>query len=147
MADPNSSYGNRRVPTHGVGPYEFQVPDLDPGDTHIIDLREKEENGTKGYYTVLSEAGYDVVEIGNQTSQRLTATLNEVNNYPVFSNSVRGIDHEGTYRIEVKNNGTGTASNVTVTIEQSGYNSDQQAKDERSKSPFAKVINHFTGLG
>lgn len=146
MADPDAAFGNRNVPTHGVGPYEFEVPSLDPGDSYRLDLREYEENGTRGYYTVLSEAGYDEIEIGNQTSHRLSAEINDVNHYPVFPDTVRGIKHDGTYVVTVTNNGTGTASDIVITIEQTGYDTDTQAKERRTEGPARKLIRKFTGL-
>lgn len=146
MPDPNTRYGNRQVPTHGAGPYTFDVPSLAAGDSWRIDLREHEENGTKGYYTVISESGYNHVEVVNSTSHPLRVTLNETNSYRTVSDSVRSIEHDGTYVIEIRNEGSGSADDVSVTFLQSGMSADTAAKKEASEPPVRRVIRRFTGL-
>lgn len=146
MPDPNARYGQRQNPTHGAGPYTFDVPDLAAGDAWSINLREYEKYGTKGYYTVISEAGFDNIEIINSTSQPLDVTLNETNSYRAVSDSVRSITHDGTYTVRIYNDGTGTASDVTLSILNTGMTADKAAKDRASESPARRIIRNFTGL-
>lgn len=146
MPDPNARYGDRQVPTHGVGPYSFDVPSLAAGESWRINFREYEENGTKGYYTVLSESGFNVVEVVNATSQPLTITVNEAADYRAVGDSVRSITHDGAYVVEITNTGSGSADDVTLTTLQTGMNADQQAKKMQSEPPVRRVIRKFTGI-
>lgn len=146
MPDPNARYGKRQNPTHGAGPYTFDLPSLAAGDSWRIDLREYEEYGTKGYYTVISEAGFDNIEVINSTSQPLNISLNETNTYRAVSDSIRSITHDGTYTVEVRNDGTGSADEVTLSILNTGMTADKQAKDRASESPARRMIRNWTGL-
>lgn len=146
MPDPNTRYGNRQVPTHGSGPYTWDLPSIAAGDSWRLNLREYEEHGTKGYYTVISESGYNEVEVVNATSQPLRIELNDTNTYRAVSDSVRSIGHDGTYVVKIANEGTGSADDVSLTILQSGMSADTAAKKEAGDPPLRRVIRNFTGL-
>lgn len=149
MPDPSIPFGERDVPIDGAGPYTFDAPQLAPGDRFRINLREYEENGTVGYYTVLSEAGYDTLSIENPTNAQLTVTVNENGKYPIAGNQSRSIEQRGIYEFAIKNESatvTTNAGDVKATILQSGYDSDVSARERRREPPIRKVIRKFTGV-
>lgn len=147
MPDPNQRYGQRQVPTHGAGPYQFDVPDIAAGGRYRLNLREYEENGTRGYYTVISEAGYDNVTIDNESNVRLLVTLNENAQFPVVPNQTRSLDREGTYDIEIQNQSdTDAAVGVSLTIERSPYGADNAERDRRTEPLARSLLRNFTGI-
>lgn len=148
MADPGTLYGNRKTPTHGAGPYQFDVGALDPGNSFRINFREYEEHGTKGYYTTITEVGFNSVTIDNQSGEPLVVTINENNKYPVVPNQSRSLSQEGIYDVRVANNGGATIADgdVTFTVSQSGYDGDTRAREMRKESPVRRVIRNFTGI-
>jgi len=151
MVDPKAPSGDRRSPVDGVGPYQTgeqfpEVPALGAGESYRLNLRAFD----RGRYIALSEAGYDSVVITNDSDQRLRATLNETNRYPVPSNAAKSIGHAKTYVIKVTNVDTSSISDaggVIVEIQKDPLGADEAARRRSRQSPLSKVLEQFTGLG
>jgi hypothetical protein len=148
MADPNKAFSERNSPAEGVGPYEFNIPALAPGETHTINLREREN----GRFVVLSPAGYDTVNITNSTDNvTLRITINETNSYEVPPNTQPSIGIPGQYRYDITNTepsggATAAAEDTNLTVLKEAYGADEQARSSRQESAVRKVIRHFTGV-
>lgn len=147
MPDPGRRFADRREPTESVGPYTFDVPGLAAGEEWILNLREYEENGTRGYYVVLSEAGYDVAQIENRSNEPLEIMINEVNRLTVPANTQETEEQSGMYDFRITNLGGAAvaADDVRLTILKEGYGADDAARATRG-NPVAQVIENLTGV-
>lgn len=155
MPDPKGAFSERNSNPDGVGPYDFIVGedigngDLQAGDSEILNLREYEENGTVGYYTVLSEAGYDNIMVENQDSgNNIRVNINEVGDLSVPANTIQSNQQKGMYRFEVKNVGSTTiaSGDIILTIKQSGYGANEAARARLSESPLKGFLRSQFGL-
>lgn len=155
MPDPKQSYGQRNAPIQGAGPYQFQVGgdfgtgDLPPGETATLDLREYEENGTVGYYVVISESGYNSVQIRNDASESLQVQVNETWNFDVPPSTIQTLEQEGMYRFTVKNLGDinpVAAQDVTLTITREAYGADAKARREAESPAWRNMLRNQLGI-
>lgn len=155
MPDPAEPFGRRRSDPNGVGPFrfvygtDFGSGSLAAGARATLDLRELVENGTAGYYVVLSEAGYDSLEVENRdVNNPVLVEVNEHWQFAVPANTISGIDQAGMYRVTVENEGaTAIASgDLVIEIAKSPFGADDAARQRAAQPPIAAVIEKFTGL-
>lgn len=146
MADPGTPFNERRGNINGVGPYDFQNPDpLDPGNTWTINFRSYEN----GRFMALTERGWDEAELSNyDTGNPIVVSINEATSRRVPTETTRGVEIEGMYRFDVENVGTGTiaAEDVELTVLQTPFDADQQARERATQSPIERVVRNLTGL-
>lgn len=146
MPDPNTDFSERRSDPDGVGPYEFTVPELAPGESWRLDLREREN----GRFVGLSPAGYDALLVDNTSATvPLTVRLNDSQEFPVPANTSRPLTSSGTYVVEVENTSatdTLDAGAVEVAIQKEPYGADEAARNRRGRGVVSQVVENFTGV-
>lgn len=148
MADPKQTFSDRQSDPEGVGPFTFSVPELAPGESHTINLRER----SGGRFVVLSPAGYDSLTIKNlNATATLNLTVNEATEYPIAPNTEPSIGLNGQYRYDITNTepdggATVSAGEVRLTVLKEAFGADAQARKSRSEGPVRKVVRHFTGI-
>jgi hypothetical protein len=132
----------------GAGPFLFKAPELDPGDTFRVDLREVERNGSKR--ALRQYVPFDSVSVTNASTQSaILATYNGQYDARVLPNTVESFSRQGVAEIDVVNTGSSTidANDVTLEVVKEPYGADERARDERAnEGPFANVLENFTGL-
>lgn len=154
MPDPSNSFSERNSPLHGAGPYQFNPADfgvatLNPGVSATLDLREYEENGTKGYYTVISEKGYNVLQVRNSGTADLSVEVNETWNIDVPAASIQTLSQPGMYRFRIRNEDTVNSlpsKDVSIQIQQEAFGSDDKARSDVSDPVWKRVIKGQLGL-
>lgn len=146
MPDPKPRYENRHKPVEGAGPFLFDVGTLAAGETFRLNLRGHEENGIRGYYVAISEAGYDVLEVENPSGERLTVTINETADYPVSPNNTKEVTMEGIYDVHLENIGANAADDLRLSVLQTGHGADEAAREAKREPPIRGVIRKFTGI-
>jgi len=155
MPDPAVAYSERKVDPEGVGPFDFRLgtdfgtTPLSASSRAVLDLREYAENGTKGYYTVLSEVGYDELQIENRDPDNpIKVEINESAATRVPANTVQSLETRGMYRWDVVNAGSTDIAqdDVILEINKSPYGADEQARDRRRENPLRSVVRQFTGI-
>lgn len=148
MADPNTPFSERNSNPEGVGPYTFELPELQPGETYTLNLRDRE----RGRFVVLSPAGYDNATIKNQSDvATIDVLINEATSYPIAPNTEPTIGMSGQYRYDITNTqeSGGTvidAGDVQLTILKEAYGADEAARSRQQEGPIRKVVRHFTGV-
>lgn len=144
MADPHQTFSERNSDPTGVGPFQFDVAALAVGETHVIDLREREN----GKYVDLSPAGYDSVEVQNVSTEPLIVRINEHNTLSVPGNTTQSLSLSGMYRFDITNEGSGAtdAGDVSVEVLKEPFGDDQLARQRATESPLRGVLRHFMGV-
>lgn len=148
MADPKTRFSERQSNPEGVGPFEFDIPALAPGETHTINLRERQN----GQYVVLSPAGYDSLTVRNETDNvRLKVTVNETNTVPVPANTQPNLTIKGMYRFDITNTEPAGGSSVSdgdasITVLKESYGADEQARERKNESVLRGLVRNYTGV-
>lgn len=138
---------NKRM-LNGAGPWSFDVPELAPGESFDLDLRNMEFNGERRYFRKFLPM--DTAQVTNLSADAaVRVTINGQFSDVVPPNVVEGYEDQTITHVRIENlsgSATISAGDVVLTLERTPYNADDRARDEASKPPAAGVIKKFTGL-
>lgn len=129
--------------TNGGGPWTFEnEAALAPGDHFLLDFRNMEYKGTKGFFKAWTPL--DVAQIiNNDGSNHLNVTYNGQYNGTVVPNAVETYDRQGITRIRIENGGGTTiaAGEVKVEVKKEPYGADEAARERQNNHPAVNVLN------
>jgi len=135
------------TPAEGAGPYLFDAPELAPGETFRIDLRNVELNGKKR--ALRQYVPFDNVSFTNAAdASNVLATYNGQYDSKVIANTVESFSRQGIAEIEVMNlSGSNTipAGEITVEVTKEPYGADDAARASRNRGPVSEIFENFTG--
>jgi hypothetical protein len=136
---------DRETRQAGAGPFTFEPPALDPGESWRIDL----EKTDKGRY--FRYVPFDVVLVKNyDSSNRIDVQINGRTNAAVDIDP-NGKDSYGEVPIRtlrVINRGTGTIAegDVTLSVKRDPFDADDAARVEADRGPIERIIRNNIGL-
>lgn len=134
----------------GAGPWLFETDKaLSQGDSFVIDFRNMEQNGQKGYFKKYLPLDQAVIT-NTDASAFLSVEYNGVFEQSVGPSTSETFDDAGVRSIRVTNRTSGTtipAGDVMVEVLKTPYGADDAARDRRGRGPIGDVIEKFTGVG
>lgn len=134
-------------PIGGRGPWTWNLPALNAGESWTLDLRNMEYEGVPRYFRRFLPL--DAAQVGNvNDTEPVRVTFNERYSDVVYPNTVDSYDDEGIVHVRVTNAGSAgiSAGKVDVTLELTPYDGDDRARSNARESPLASVVEKFTGL-
>lgn len=131
------------------GPWVFELPELQPGETFTKKLRNAEYNGQKGWFKK-----YLPIETAQVTNLDDTSPIRVVFNgtYPddIPPNVSETYEQIGVASFEVTNRSDSaviSADDVTVTLLKEAYGADEAARQSAQKGVVQKVSENLFGVG
>lgn len=132
----------------GAGPFLFDTPQLDPGESWNLNLRDREYAGKKRGLT--RYIPFDVLSVSNTDPN--ASVLVEVNGqyeFGVFANTTESFNRQGVASVTVTNRSatdTIDAGNVEVELTREPFGADDEARQSAKQSPIVNSIEGVTGL-
>lgn len=141
-------HNNREKRLAGGGPWKFEVPALGPGESWVADFRNREYNGSRGYFR--QWLPFDYAQVTNQnTSINLAVEINGVFEDTVVPNAIEDYSNQNITEIRITNqSGTDSTSagDVAVAVGVEPYDSDDRAREQKTQPTLAGVVEKFTGV-
>lgn len=132
----------------GGGPWLLDLDgDLAPGEFEVFNLESMEYNGRKGYFRPWLPL--DTVLVKNlDTGNDLKVTYNGQYESVVEANAADTYGDVGVVRFRVENLGGSTVAAEDVVIQGSvePYGADDQALEQKQRSPLEKAARNLIGL-
>lgn len=135
-------------PAEGAGPFKFEAPELAPGESYTVDLREVERNGKKR--ALARYVPFDVATVANgSNSARVEGLFNGIYDTSVFPNTTESFDRQGVAEVTVRNESstdTIDAGDVTIEVTREPHGADDAALERKRQGPIASVVSGVTGI-
>ena len=138
---------NSKNPTETIGPITIDIPALAAGDSHTINLRQRERNGRKGWFRPYLPM--DSLQLTNQSAVDLEVSVNGTFSDLVVSNAVESYDDAGVVSLTVTNLSGSTSTSggeVTAAVSRTPYDADDAAREQLGRSQASQIIEKFTGV-
>jgi len=128
----------------GGGPWTFEAPTLDPGESYYIDFRNVKFNGQKGWFRKWLPLDY--AQITNlDTGNAVEVTYNSRFSDFVVPNAIETFDNQGITKVRVRNSGGSTiaADDVKIAVGKDPYDADNAAREQRKGGSWSprKALN------
>lgn len=122
---------------NGAGPFEFEPPALDPGDSQQYDFRKLEKGRYRRWLP------FDVVNFVNESVERVEVEINGVYNTRVPGNQVRAWNETGVNRVRLWNRGGATiaSGDFAVEVQAEPFGADEQARRNAEGNWLNKAAN------
>lgn len=130
------------------GPWLFELPELQAGESWSADFRNREKNGRKaGYKPFLP---FDYAQVTNQdVDNNVRVSFNgAIYEDLVVSNSIESYDDIGVSDVTIYNAGSTaiSAGDVVLAVGLDAYDADEAARERKKSGPVSQVVEHLTGL-
>lgn len=126
----------------GGGPWEFASPELSPGETWRINLRNRRFNGTNGWFR--KWLPLDFAQINNNNQVTLSLILNNEHSDTVLPTTTEAYDSYEYHTLAVTNESSGTtlaAGAVTLVLAKQAYGADQRAREQASRPWLQRAMD------
>lgn len=126
----------------GEGPWEFEIPELAPGESHYLDFRNMTHRGRPGYFRAFLPLD-DAQVTNTDDSAAVSVEINHEYGGRVQPNTERPFPEAGVEYLTITNAGTTTisAGNVIAEVASSSYGADQAARERKGKPLAARMIS------
>jgi hypothetical protein len=139
---------NTNRPIDGRGPWLFDVPELSPGESWFLDLRNKRYNNQPRYFRrfLPLDAG-EVVNLDDTAT--VEVEYNGLYRRVIPPNVAKSFDEAGITGVSITNtSGSATiaAGGVRVELEKTPYDDADEARANARKSPGRRLVEGVTGV-
>lgn len=133
----------------GGGPWQFTGPALDPGDSWVLDFRNMEHNGTKGYFKKWMP--FDVAQVTNPSNEYVEAHYNGQFTDTVVPNAVETFEDQAVTYVRIhalaSNTGTIAEGDIRVSVKKEPYGADDAARENREKPWLQRAADEIVPGG
>jgi len=130
------------------GPWSFDNPEIQPGDSWRLDFRQKTYNGRKRYFKPFLPL--DEAQVTNRNSgQSVDVTFNADYRIGVEPNAVESFSEQGVTYLSVAVPAGGTtvaAGDLSVAVATTAYDADDAAREDVRQDPVSEVVEEVTGV-
>jgi hypothetical protein len=127
----------------GGGPWQFENPELAPGESWELVFRNMTYAKTKGYFK--KWIPFDFARFVNESGVSLSVTINGIYDTTATANTITAWDKQGITRIRVTNLASSTATvkagNFTVETQKEPYGADKAAREQKGSSWLESAAN------
>lgn len=130
------------------GPWKFDAPELAPGESYTVDLRNMEFNGQKGWFR--KYLPLDDMQVTNSDNTAFVSiNINGVYDDGIPPNVAETYEDKGITKFTVQNeSGSATiaAGDLSVTLEKNAYSANDRAREQARRGVVDQLTEKFLGV-